>query len=160
MSDSVDGINQEVQSNDVEISNLHSEVNYLLYGIGAWLGTVTIASVIIFVVVNIRLSQAARALEDAEIGSESTSTAPSRISNQSKIRKIFHRPKKVIQPKFYESDQDTTIGPMSSQQGPTEIKVPGTDDECECENGNIPRRLTSENSASVHSMHTLPTTIE
>lgn len=114
---------EKLQENDLELDTLSNGIKILLYGMIGWLGLITIASVVVFIIVNIRLNQANRALDELEVGSESTVT-----SKRSRVVDIFSR---TDPPTFYSSDREP-----SSTQGDTDvIRVRATDDECECVNG-------------------------
>ena len=116
------GLYEKMQENDMELDTLSNGIKILLYSMIGWLGLITIASVVVFVIVNIRLNQANRALDELEVGSESTVT-----SKRSRVVDIFNR---TEPPTFYSSDREPT-----STQDAEVIKVRATDDECECVNG-------------------------
>jgi hypothetical protein len=116
------GLYEKMQENDLELDTLSNGIKILLYSMIGWLGLITIASVVVFVIVNIRLNQANRALDELEVGSESTVT-----SKRSRVVDIFNR---TEPPTFYNSDRE----PSSTQDGDV-IKVRATDDESECVNG-------------------------
>ena len=67
------------------MESFQSGVNMLLYGLGSWLAAATIASIIIFIVLNLQLNKAARVLEDAEASEGSRSSTE--ISKTNKRRK-------------------------------------------------------------------------
>ena len=66
------GVGGGLDANDAEISDLNGSVRLLVFGMIAWLGTITVTAVAIFVVVTLRLRRASQALDDAEMGSLST----------------------------------------------------------------------------------------
>jgi len=55
----------------------------LVYGMIAWLGVITIAAVVVFVLVHLRLRRTMQSLDDAEIGSMSSGS--SRTSRRSSV---------------------------------------------------------------------------
>lgn len=116
------GLYEKMQENDLELDTLSNGIKVLLYAMIGWLGLITIASVVVFIIVNIRLNQANRALDELEVGSESTVT-----SKRSRVVDIFSR---TDPPTFYSSDREP-----SSTHDADVIKVRATDDECECVNG-------------------------
>jgi len=117
------GLYEKMQENDSELDTLSNGIKLLLYGMIGWLGLITIASVVVFIIVNIRLNQANRALDELEVGSESTVT-----SKRSRVVDIFSR---TDPPTFYSSDKEQS----TTQDADDVIKVRATDDECECVNG-------------------------
>jgi len=117
------GLYEKMQENDAELDTLSNGIKILLYGMIGWLGLITIASVVVFIIVNVRLNQANRALDELEIGSESTVT-----SKRSRVVDIFSR---TDPPTFYSPDRE----PSSPTQDADVLKVRATDDECECVNG-------------------------
>lgn len=137
------GLNDQLQENETDLDNLSTGIRILLYGMIGWLALITIASVVVFVIVNIRLNQANRALDELEVGSESTVT-----SKRSRVIDIFSR---TEPPTFYNLDRE------ASQDGDV-IKVRATDDECECVNGSPEKEPTSQEPAAASSSNTLPAT--
>jgi len=117
------GLYEKMQENDSELDTLSNGIKILLYGMIGWLGLITIASVVVFIIVNVRLNQANRALDELEVGSESTVT-----SKRSRVVDIFSR---MDPPTFYSPDRE----PSTPTQDADVVKVRATDDECECVNG-------------------------
>jgi len=138
------GINDELDRNTDELNEFTAGVKIFLYGMVGWLGILTVTSVIVFTVMYIRLDRTYRALEESDVCSISTAS-----SRRSGILNIFRPTQKNKTPlKFYDSDHDAV-------QSHGTIKVAATDDECECENGSVPRTVTFRPSAAVHKIQSV-----
>jgi len=62
-----------LDENEEELAKLDGGVQMLIYGMVGWLSIVTVAAILIFVGVYIRMSRMARSLDDAETGSSVSS---------------------------------------------------------------------------------------
>lgn len=118
-----------MNQNQADLDHLNWNIDLLLYCMIAWLGLISVVAVIVFVIVNVKLTQANRALDELEVGSVSTAS-----SKRSRILDIFTR---VEPPTFYNVDREGST--CDGQPVPGNIiKLPATDDECECVNGSGP----------------------
>lgn len=138
------GVPNALADNTDELNELTSGVKLLLYGMVGWLGLLTVASAIIFTIMYVRLDRTYHALEESDACSMTTSG-----SRRSSILDEFQQnDNKKSSFRFYDSDFDAT------QSGGT-IKVPATDDDCECENGSMPKTIVTYRSAAVHHLNSV-----
>jgi len=74
-----------LDAHEEELTKLSGGVQMLIYGMVGWLSVVTVAALVIFVGVYVRMSRVARSLDDAETGSsiasaDSRSVLPVRVT--------------------------------------------------------------------------------
>ena len=59
-------LKEELTKDSDDIESIKSGVDYLLYGIGSWLALMTILSTTIFIIANLRLNKAFKALDEMD----------------------------------------------------------------------------------------------
>jgi len=87
-----------LSDNTVEINSINSGVQLLVYGMIIWLTVITVTAVIVFAIVQRRLSRASQALDEFEAGSVSSASSVSRRSAPSGLRKRYGTVAPVHQP--------------------------------------------------------------
>lgn len=92
LQDEFNDVQDDLSKDKEDIESFQLGVNQLLYGLGSWLALTTIASIVIFIVINLQLNKAARVLEDAEASECSrSSAAPSKASTRRTKKSVSRR---------------------------------------------------------------------
>lgn len=108
-----------------------------------WLGLLTVVSVVSFTIMYVRLDRTYRALQESDVCSVTTGSQRSSVldwfkSNDDKKTSLT----------FYDSDYDAA-------QNSGSIGIPATDNECESENGSMPKSVVTYRSAAVHHLNSV-----
>lgn len=126
------------EDNAVDLDKLNEGVYFLVYGMIGWLSVITLASLIVFVVINTKLSRAASELDDAEAGPISSAARPksarsTRLRRRKRTSPFLDPPGSGSMPSFI--DYDFTAGDSAS--------IPSNDD-CQGRDGSMNCRLRSD----------------